>query len=138
MKSKVEIIRDFLDATNRKDWSKVKDLISEDFIRHSSSEPKEIKSSEGLINFHKGELEAFPDINETLIFAIEENDMVAARINFSGTQLGPLGKFPPSGKRLNADYNCFFRIAGGKIKESWVEYDNLNGLIQLGHFKMTE
>jgi len=69
---------------------------------------------------------------------IAENDMVAARINFKGTQKGNLGPFTPSGKVLNADFNCFFQIENFKIKNIWVEYDNLNGLIQLGQYKIPE
>ena len=67
---------------------------------------------------------------------IEEGEMVAARIHFKGTQLGPLGPFPASGKRLSADFNCIFRIADNQIAESWVEYDNLEGLLQLGHIQL--
>ena len=136
MKSNKQIITEFILATNERDWKKVMDLVHKNFIRHSSSEPKEVKTNVGLVNFHKAELETFPDIKETILFMIEEGDLVAARIHFSGTQVGPLANFPPTGKKLEADFNCFFRITKGKIRESWVEYDNLNGLIQLGHFKL--
>ncbi|WP_310391595.1 ester cyclase [Hymenobacter sp.] len=135
MKSNKEIVAEFINATNQKNWDKVISLVHEDFIRHSSSEPKEVKTSIGLVNFHKAELEVFPDLQEIIIFAIEEGDLVAARINFSGTQLGQLINFPPTGKKLTSDFNCFFRVIEEKIKETWVEYDNLNGLIQLGHYK---
>lgn len=138
MKSNKEIVSEFIDATNQKDWDMVLKLVHNDFIRHSSSEPKEIRTNIGLVKFHQEELETFPDILETILFAIEEGDLVAARINFSGTQLGQLINFPPTGKKLTADFNCFFRVTEGRIKESWVEYDNLNGLIQLGHFKINE
>jgi steroid delta-isomerase-like uncharacterized protein len=136
MKSNKEIVLEFIDATNKKDWSKVLTLVHNDFVRNSSSEPKKIKTNNGLIKFHQAELETFPDLQETVIFAIEEGDLVAARINFSGTQLGQLVNFPPTGKKLTADFNCFFRVTEGKINETWVEYDNLNGLIQLGHYKV--
>ncbi len=138
MKSNKEIVAEFIKATNQKDWDSVLTLVHNDFIRHSSSEPKEIKTNIGLGKFHQTELETFPDLEETIIFAIQEGDLVAARINFSGTQLGPLINFAPTGKKLTAAFNCFFRLTEGKIIESWVEYDNLNGLIQLGHYKITE
>jgi steroid delta-isomerase-like uncharacterized protein len=137
MQNNKEILLEFISATNQKDWDKVLTLVHDDFVRHSSSEPKEVKTNVGLVKFHQAELETFPDLKETVIFAIEEAEMLAARINFSGTQLGQLLNFPPTGKKLNADFNCFFRIRDGKIKESWVEYDNLNGLIQLGHFNIS-
>lgn len=132
--SNKDVVAEFLIATNQKDWNRVLALVHDDFVRHSSSEPKEIKTNIGLVNFHQAELEIFPDLQETLLFAIEEGDLVAARIHFSGTRLGPLLTFPPSGKKLSADFNCFFRVIDQKIKETWVEYDRLEGLIQLGHF----
>lgn len=138
MKSNKEIVAEFINATNQKDWDRVLTLVHNDFIRHSSSEPKEVKTNTGLVKFHQAELDTFPDLQETIIFAIEEGDLVAARINFSGTQLGQLINFAPTGKRLTADFNCFFRVREGRIKESWVEYDNLNGLIQLGHYKLDD
>jgi predicted ester cyclase len=88
MKSKKDIVLEFISASNKKDWDKVLTLVHSDFIRHSSSEPKEIKTNIELVKFHQAELETFPDLQETVIFAIEEGELVAARINFSGTQLG--------------------------------------------------
>ncbi|MCW7491019.1 ester cyclase, partial [Leptospira meyeri] len=73
---------------------------------------------------------------EKIELIIEENDLVATRINFLGTQRGSLGNFPPSNRILSASFNCFFRIIDEKISESWVEYDNLYGLVQLGHIKL--
>ncbi len=76
MKSNKEIVSDFINATNQKDWDKVLTLVHNDFVRHSSSEPKEIKTNIELVKFHQAELETFPDLQETIIFAIEEGDFV--------------------------------------------------------------
>jgi predicted ester cyclase len=138
LKTNKDVVIDFIKETNLKDWDKVLSLVHADFIRHSSSMPYEIKTNFGLVEFHKQELDTFPDLQESIIFVFEEVDLVAARIRFSGTQLGQLGPFPPTGKKLTANFNCFFRVTEGKIKETWVEYDNLNGLIQLGHYNQVE
>lgn len=131
-----KIVTAFIEATNNRDWEKFDSLVADDFIRHSSLEAKKIDSKEKLLAFHKAELLSFPDIYETILFLAEEGDMVAARLRFEGTQMGKLGPFPASGKQLNADFNCFFRVVDGKIKESWVAYDSLDGLIQLGHYQL--
>lgn len=130
------IIKDFIDATNARNWDKFDRLVDDNFIRHSSAVGEDINSKEKLRKFHQKELTTFPDLKETILFMIEEDDYVAARINFKGTQTGHLGPFQPSGKTLNADFNCIFKIKQGKIKESWVEYDRLDSLIQLGHYKL--
>jgi predicted ester cyclase len=56
------------------------------------------------------------------------------RISFSGTQLGALGAYPPTGKRLASEYLAIYRLEQGTIVEIWAEWDNLHSLIQLGHF----
>lgn len=137
-KSNKDIIKEFIQATNNRDWDKLDDLVSMDFIRHSSSDSAIIDSRDKLKQFHQRELVTFPDIKETILLLIQEGDYVAARLNFQGTQSGDMGPFPATGKKLNADFNCIFKLTNGKISESWVEYDNLNGLIQLGHYKLPD
>lgn len=135
-KSNKQIVTEFIQATNNRDWNKFEDLVSVDFVRHSSSDSVIIDSREKLKEFHQRELLTFPDIKETILLLIQEGDYVAARLNFQGTQAGAMGPFPATGNKLNADFNCIFKLTEGKISESWVEYDNLNGLIQLGHYKL--
>ena len=135
-KSNKLIVTEFIQATNNRDWNKFEDLVSVDFVRHSSSDSVIIDSREKLKEFHQRELLTFPDIKETILLLIQEGDYVAARLNFQGTQAGAMGPFPATGNKLNADFNCIFKLTEGKISESWVEYDNLNGLIQLGHYKL--
>ncbi len=43
MKSNKEIVTEFINATNQKDWAKNLTLVHNDFIRYRSSEPKETK-----------------------------------------------------------------------------------------------
>ncbi len=50
-----------------------------------------------------------------------------------GTQLGPMGPFPPSGRKAKFDFGAVFRIEGGKIAEWWVTWDNMTILRSLGH-----
>lgn len=82
MKTNKDIVTSFIKATNEGDWESVLSLIHTDFIRHSSSMPFEIKTNIGLVNFHKEELVTFPDLQEKVVFIIEEADLVAARIEF--------------------------------------------------------
>lgn len=65
---------------------------------------------------------------------IAEGDRVAIWATYSGTQKGPLGPFPPSGKGLKLDISGVFRIEDAKIAEIWVTWGNLTSLTQLGHF----
>lgn len=46
-----------------------------------------------------------------------------------------MSSYPPSGKELVADYLAIYRLEDGDILEAWVEWDNLSGLAQLGHYE---
>ncbi|WP_316433094.1 ester cyclase [Leptolyngbya sp. NK1-12] len=129
------IIREFVAAINHQDWEKLAQVVTPDFVRHSSAAGQPgIKSREDLIKFLSNEFTIFPDAHETIEDLIAEGQKVAARQRFTGTQTGPMGLFPASGKRMTATYLAIYRLEAGRIVEAWVEWDNLNGLIQLGHY----
>jgi predicted ester cyclase len=52
---------------------------------------------------------------------------------YAGTHLGNWGPIPPSGKRFEIDVGAVFRIAGDKIAELWITWDNLALPTQIGH-----
>lgn len=128
-----EIVRAFADAINARDWDRLDRLVAPDVVRHSHSAAP-VHGRDELQRYLRGEFEIFPDGQETIEDILAEGDRVAVRHGFSGTQLGRMGPYPPSGKRMTADYLAIYRIAGAVIAEAWVEWDNLAGLVQLGHY----
>lgn len=128
------LIRSFIEAVNAQDWQRLLELLASDFKRHSAAagEPS-VNSARDLVTFLKAEFITFPDAFETLLDIVAEGDKVAARHGFRGTQLGPMGRFPPTGKVLEATYLAIYRVENGRIAEAWAEWDNLAGLKQLGH-----
>jgi steroid delta-isomerase-like uncharacterized protein len=128
------LVRAFVEAVNQQDWQRFDDLVAPGLLRHSSTAGQgQIQGREQLREFLKGEFITFPDATETINFLVAEGDRVAVHSGFTGTQHGPMGNFPATGKTLRADFISLYRIAGGRIAEVWVEWDCLNGLIQLGH-----
>jgi predicted ester cyclase len=75
----------------------------------------------------------FPTRSQTIKFMVAEGNLVAAWTTYEGTQQGPLGPFPPSGRKAQFDFGAVFRIEGGKIAEWWVTWDNMTILRSLGH-----
>jgi len=69
---------------------------------------------------------------------VAEGDRVAFWGTFTGTQEGPMGPFPATGRRLESEIGGMFRIETGKLAELWVTWDNLSGLAQLGLFPPPE
>jgi len=130
-----QLVREFTDATNAKDWDALARVVSDDFVRHSAAtEGPPVTSRDQFIALQESFLKSFPDQKVTMDQLVAEGDYVAARAHYSGTLLGPLGAMPATGKSVNAPLLAMFRIASGRIAELWVEWDNLNMLSQLGLF----
>lgn len=133
------IVRAFVEAVNAQDWHRMDALVAPGFIRHShAAGPPAVRSRDALKAFLQQEVETFPDANETLEDLVAEGDRVAARHRFRGTQQGAMGPYPPTGKVMTAAYLAIYRVEDGQIAEAWVEWDNLSGLAQLGHYQPPE
>ena len=128
------VVRALVDAVNQHDLDRVAGLVAEGFVRHSAAAGQPgVRSRDDLLCFLRAEREAFPDAAETIEDILAEGDRVAVRHRFTGTQLGPLGGRPPLGRRMTAGYLAIYRLADGQVVEAWAEWDNLDGLVQLGH-----
>lgn len=79
---------------------------------------------------------AFPDFRLTIEDTVAEGDRVAVSYSFRGTQTGPLGTIPPSGKRVTVAGIAIFRLAGGKVKEARMVWDRLSLQQQIGALPM--
>ena len=129
-----DVVREFADAINARDWNRLDRTVSPNFVRHSFAAP-DIRSREELKRYLRSEFDIFPDARETIEDILAEGSKVAVRHGFRGTQLGAMGAHPPSGKVMIAGYLAIYRLEGGVIVEAWAEWDNLSGLTQLGHYK---
>jgi steroid delta-isomerase-like uncharacterized protein len=78
--------------------------------------------------YHK----AYPDAHWTVESMVTAGDTVVVRWTGRGTHNGPLGNMAPTGKRVEVPGICMFRIAGGKIAESWNYWDTYGMMAQLG------
>ncbi len=75
---------------------------------------------------------AFPDYHEELHELIAEGPLVVARFTVSGTQSGPWGVLPATGKRVQFDEIVILELRGGKIAHQRGVADNFTALRQLG------
>jgi predicted ester cyclase len=77
-------------------------------------------------------LRAYPDAHITVEEQLAEGDRVVTRWTGHGTQTGEFMEMPPSGKKVAVLGVQIDRFSGGKIVESWVLFDQLGMLQQLG------
>lgn len=128
------VVGAFVEAINAQDWNRLNELVASDFIHHShAAGSQEVRSRDDLKAFLRAKFETFPDAHEVIEDMLAEGDRVGVRHRFRGTQIEPMGPYPPSGRVMAADYLAIYRVAGGQIVETWAEWDNLSGLVQLGH-----
>lgn len=75
---------------------------------------------------------AFPDLAYTVEEILAERDLVMARFSARGTHEGEFLGLAPTGRVVTYTGTDINRIEDGKIVESWVHYDALGLLQQLG------
>lgn len=123
------------EALNNGDYDALDEFIAPNYKRHCQATPDvAIESLEQFIAFVKTWEDAMPDMKGEVHYIIAEGDMVAAYLTYTGTQTGAMGNIPPTGKVMDSKTFVFHRFENGKIAESWVTWDNVAILTQLGLF----
>ncbi|UCG62336.1 MAG: ester cyclase [Candidatus Zixiibacteriota bacterium] len=132
LKSK-SIVRQGLEALDNQEYDRLSEFFAEDFKRHCQATPDvQVNSLDEMIGFVKTWYEAFPDMRAEYHSIIAEGDLVAVYATFVGTHQAPLGDIPATGKTMDSETFAIFRVENDKIVESWVTWDNLAVMKQLG------
>lgn len=134
-----DLVHRFAASINAADWEALDELLTEDFRRHSQATPDvQVNSREEFKELQESFLLSIPDQQITIEMLIAEGDKVAGYATYSGTQTGPMGEFPVTGRSVEIKFLSIFRIEDGRIAELWVEWDNLAMLTQLGLYPPPE
>ncbi|HTN54142.1 MAG TPA: ester cyclase [Anaeromyxobacter sp.] len=76
--------------------------------------------------------EAFPDLKPTLLGCYADGDVVVTHWRMTGTHRGRLMGIEPTGQRCTAEGIGIDKVRAGRFVESWVQWDALGLLRQLG------
>ena len=119
------------EAFNNGDLSIADEIIAADAVGHDpamddSHGPDGYKQ---VIETYRG---AFPDLKFTIEDCFSDGDRVCIRWSSTGTNDGELMGMPPTGKSVTGSGISIDKIADGKIVESWIHWDNLGLMQQLG------
>jgi steroid delta-isomerase-like uncharacterized protein len=110
----------------------VDELFAPDYVLHDPSVPGEVEGPEAMKQYINMYRTAFPDTRFTVEDQLAEGDEVVTRWTGEGTHEGELMGIPPTGQRVTVTGIEFDRVSGGKMQETWVNYDALNMMQQLG------
>lgn len=129
------IVQQAFDTMNNQDFEGLRELLAETYERHCQATPEvEIKDVGSFIALVKEWYTTFPDAVQTVHMLTAEGDKVAFYATFEGTHQAPMNGIPATGKRIVSEAFGFHRLENGKIVETWVTWDNLAILTQLGIF----
>jgi predicted ester cyclase len=120
--NKALVRRYFEEVWGKGNLAAVDDFMAADYAEHprpSGLSP----GSEGLKQLNAAYQSAFPDLRTSLDDIFAEGDRVAFRWSFRGTHLGYWLGTPPTGNHMTATGITVFRIAFGKVVESWTSID---------------
>lgn len=129
-----EIVNRVVNAINSGTFDQLDQYVGAAFERHCQATPQvQINSLEAFKAFLHQDRLAVPDQNMELRYLVAEDDLVAYWGTYQGTQSGQMGPFPPADKFVQLEFSGVHRFENGKIIETWITWDNLAMLTQLGH-----
>ena len=106
------------------------ELMVLNFVDHNGSTT--MQGVEAFKKFASAYLTAFLDLHFTIEDQIAEEDKTTLRYTARGTHRGDLMGIPPTGKQVTVTGIFITRWANGKAEESWLNFDALGMLQQLG------
>jgi steroid delta-isomerase-like uncharacterized protein len=132
VESLMEYQRIWVEGLNRGNASAADAVFAPDCVVHLTGVAEPIRGVGAWKEVVTGLLQAFPDFHVTVEDQLAQGDRMAFRWHATGTQTGPLGAAPPTGKTVRTDGLIIDRVAGGKVEERWEQWDQSLMLQQLG------
>jgi len=122
--------RRLIEGLNQGNMNVLDELMVLNFVDHEASTT--MQGLEAFKQFVSAYLTAFPDLHFTIEDQIAEEDKTTLRYTARGTHRGELMGIPPTGKQVTVTGIFITRWANGKAEESWLNFDALGMLQQLG------
>lgn len=113
------------------------ELLARDFVDHNPL-PGLSPDREGFKQSFAVFRSAFPDFTYTIKDMVAEGSRVVVRFTANGTHRGELMGIPPTGKQVSVTGMDLFRLAGGKVAEFWLSWDQLGLMQQIGVIPIPE
>ncbi len=125
------IVRKYREAHNQNQLEALDAIVAQDVISHAAL-PGLPPGLAGGKMAHQIFLGSFSDLQTTTEDLIAEGDKVFERYVTRGTHTGDFMGAPPTGKKFEAETMVAYRIANGKIVETWGLNDVQAVMMQLG------
>jgi len=133
-----EVVKQAAAALDAYDYDAMDAVMAQDYKRHCQATPE--ATVESLNDFKELVREwevTMPDAKMNIEFMIAEGDKVAIWGTYRATTTGSTEEIA-AGKQVEIDFGGVHRLVDGKIVETWVTWDNVTMLQQLGMFPKKE
>ncbi len=127
----VEVVRSVFDALNRGVLDAWEAACDEAYVVHMPGAPGRLPRAAARQMFEQY-FAAFPGLRHTVEDAFASGDRVAARLSISGRNSGPFQGMPATGREMRTESLNIFRVANGRLREQWIQWDGLGMMQQLG------
>lgn len=131
----------FEDLFTRGDLTAVEELVTADFASYGTGgdgRTIENRGSDAFREWLRWYLSAFSDREWTVHEVISEGNKVVARYSGWATYRGGLLDIPSDNQRVRETGILIYRIEGGKVAAIWSEMSDLQVVMQLGAFPVSE
>lgn len=107
-------------------------LMADDFVEHEEL-PGGEPTREGVMDFFRMWIAAFPDLAMTVEDVVDGGDKVVARVRFTGTHEGEFMGMPATGRSVDVPVIDIMRFGDdGLVHEHWGVLDQMAMMQQLG------
>ncbi len=128
-----EIVKKSFEVVGDGDYEGMDAYIASNYIRHCQATPDlVIESLDAFKEFIRKDRETFPDQKLEVVMLVAEGDLVAFWGRYKVPQMNQMrAAFPPT-YLVDLDFSGVHRLENGKVVETWVTWDNVTVLTQLG------
>ena len=135
LSSAQRVVRDFIDAVNRRDHERLSRIWTEDATAEAPGDVR-LEGASAVTDYVMAWIAAFPDVRVKTGTSVASGDWVALEYSFEGTHNGPLagpgGEVQPTHRQVAIRVAIVCRTSGEKIAEIHGFWDQLQVLTQLG------
>ena len=126
-------IANYLLIWNEGNFDAIGEICRLDYVLHHCALPEDVPGHGPLRDYVTRVRTAFPDQLIKVDKLIAKGSDIVARWTATGTNTGPLGDYPPTGRRMEISGISIFHIENGKAVEEWIVYNVLDVYQQLGY-----
>lgn len=121
-----------VDGLNSGNSSVVDEVFHPEAVIHINGNPQRDLSVQDFRQMVAGLLMAFPDLHFTINDQFTAGEKVSTRWSATGTNTGPFGEMPASGKTVEIGGFIIDYVRDGKVAQRWELWDQMAMMQQLG------